>query len=121
MTETDYGVLGTLTSVSYNYDLLPGLIGGWIVLFYCILFLVISFCNFKIKTVSLNHNDILLYCGFSTVKLYINGEVQDELFGRFNKHYLEGKLKDGTRVTATYSVWGFHLSFSNNIEPIDLL
>lgn len=118
--EVDPTIFGRLTITRYDTDLMPGMTYSWFGFFFSLVLFIIYIPFIKIKTTSLNHNYILLYRGFITVKLYINGKFQDELFTRFNKNYLEGKMLDGTRVTASLSYWGFHLTFSSSNESLDL-
>ncbi|MFA6796743.1 MAG: hypothetical protein WCR63_04165 [Bacilli bacterium] len=120
VTETDYGILGIITTTTYNYDFIIGIVLGWALAFWCALIFVISFSLFKTKRVSVGNDDIVLYGGFIKCEMYINDTFQDMIATRFNKGYLEGKLSDGSKVTGSVSWHGYHLSFSNGHEAIDL-
>jgi len=120
VTETDYGILGIITTTTYNYNFIIGMVPSWVLAFYCALIFVMSFFLFKTKSVSVGDDDIVLYGGFIKCEMYINGTFQDKIATRFNKGYLEGKLSDGSTVTESVSWHGYHLTFSNGHEAIDL-
>lgn len=113
------GIPGVQTT-TYNPDYITGVIVGWVGAFWCTLLFLFSVIFLRTKAISVGNDEIMVYSGFIKNELYVNGEFCDKIATRFNKGYLEGKLSDGSKVTASVSWHGYHLSFSGGHEAIDL-
>ena len=113
--ETVWGM--QLISYSRTYLVIPAACGVVISIMSLITFVIdVLYCG--TKTAETQNDSILIYTGLLCRSLYINEEKADTLLG---KSYLEGKLSDGVRLTASYQFFNsFHLTFSDNRTPIDL-
>lgn len=109
----------TYESITYtkNYLITPTIIG----IFTSFMLIIAIICDFiycGIKTTKSNNDEIMLYTGFLSRTLYINGKKTDVLYT--GRTYLECVLPDGVRMTASYQFFNsFHLTFSDNRQPID--
>ena len=113
--ETVWGM--QLISYSRTYLVIPAACGFFISIMSLITFVIdVLYCG--TKTAETQNDSILIYTGLLCRSLYISEEKADTLLG---KSYLEGKLSDGVRLTASYQFFNsFHLTFSDNRTPIDL-
>jgi len=114
--EIDY-FFGKHQSVSYNKNLLWGIMIGWVILIPLVIVLIGDFIFTKIATVKVGENYITLYRGLLHTNLYVNGEYKNGLiFG----YYLECSLPDGTKVNASLGKWSAHLTFTNGYPAVDV-
>lgn len=106
-------------TVSYNYNFTYGIgIGavGSIVLF---IYLFTDFLLCGVSTGNAGKDTVVVYKGIWRIFLYVNGELLDDTI--FGRTYLEGKTKDGVRITASHGFFNsYHVTFSDNRPPIDL-
>ena len=114
--EVDY-FFGKTQSISYNQDLLWGMLIGWVPFIPLFIFLIGDFVCTKIVTVEVKENYVTFYRGLLHTQLYINGEYKD---GITYGYYLEGALPDGTKVNVALGKWSAHLTFSNGYPAIDV-
>ena len=106
-----------------NVDLLHLII---FVLFISIFFSITTFVLFiydlisqSIKQANSNGDDIIIYRGVFTVKLYVNNELIGTFYTR--RSYVEGQIRDGVKITCIQSYFNtYHIVFSDNRNPIDL-
>ena len=73
----------------------------------------------SIKQANSNGDDIIIYRGCFTIKLYVN----NELIGTFytKRLYVEGQIRNGVKITCMQSYFNtYHIVFSDNRNPIDL-
>ena len=73
----------------------------------------------SIKQANSNGDDIIIYRGCFTVKLYVN----NELIGTFytKRLYVEGQIRNGVKITCMQSYFNtYHIVFSDNRNSIDL-
>ena len=106
-----------------NVDLLHLIV---FVLFISIFFCITTFVLFiydlisqSVKQANSNGDDIIIYRGCFTVKLYVN----NELIGTFytKRSYVEGQIRNGVKITCMQSYFNtYHIVFSDNRNPIDL-
>ena len=106
-----------------NVDLLHLIV---FVLFISIFFCITTFVLFiydlisqSIKQANSNGDDIIIYRGCFTVKLYVN----NELIGTFytKRSYVEGQIRNGVKITCMQSYFNtYHIVFSDNRNSIDL-
>ena len=106
-----------------NVDLLHLIV---FVLFISIFFCITSFVLFiydlisqSVKQANSNGDDIIIYRGCFTVKLYVN----NELIGTFytKRSYVEGQIRNGVKITCMQSYFNtYHIVFSDNRNSIDL-
>ncbi len=106
-----------------NVDLLHLIV---FVLFISIFFCITTFVLFiydlisqSVKQANSNGDDIIIYRGIFTVKLYVN----NELIGTFytKRSYVEGQIRNGVKITCMQSYFNtYHIVFSDNRNPIDL-
>lgn len=106
-----------------NVDLLHLIV---FVLFISIFFCITTFVLFiydlisqSIKQANSNGDDIIIYRGCFTVKLYVN----NELIGTFytKRSYVEGQIRNGVKITCMQSYFNtYHIIFSDNRNSIDL-
>ena len=106
-----------------NVDLLHLIV---FVLFISIFFCITSFVLFiydlisqSVKQANSNGDDIIIYRGIFTVKLYVN----NELIGTFytKRSYVEGQIRNGVKITCMQSYFNtYHIVFSDNRNSIDL-
>ena len=115
--EIDYGFIKR-QSVTYNSDLMWGIMIGLLGFIPSIIFLIEDFVFSRLATVEVNGNYLTFYRGLIHTSLYVNGEYKDglSLFG----YYLEAPLPDGTKVTVALGKWSVHLTFSNGYPSIDV-
>ncbi|NLD26559.1 MAG: hypothetical protein GX661_04280 [Acholeplasmataceae bacterium] len=105
--------------VEYNYAYMYGIIPGWFGCFITTTFLLIDLIFCGIKSTKSNEDMIVIYRNLYSYRLYINGELKDKI--SWARTYLEAKMSDGSRVVASFQVFNsFHLTFSDNRNPIDL-
>ncbi len=106
-----------------NVDLLHLIV---FVLFISIFFCITTFVLFiydlisqSVKQANSNGDDIIIYRGIFTVKLYVN----NELIGTFytKRSYVEGQIRNGVKITCMQSYFNtYHIVFSDNRNSIDL-
>lgn len=106
-----------------NVDLLPLLLLLFIISLYFSLttFILIIFELIfqSIKQANSNGDDIIIYRGCFTIKLYVN----NELIGTFytKRSYVEGQIRNRVKITCMQSYFNtYHIVFSDNRNPIDL-
>lgn len=106
-----------------NVDILPLLLLIFIISLYFSLttFILIIFELIfqSIKQANSNGDDIIIYRGCFTIKLYVN----NELIGTFytKRSYVEGQIRNGVKITCMQSYFNtYHIVFSDNRNPIDL-
>ncbi len=114
--EIDY-FFGKYQSVSYNKNLIWGIMIGWVPLIPLVIVLICDFVFTKIVTIEVGENYVTFYRGLLHTNLYVNGEYKNGLiFG----YYLECSLPDGTKVNAALGKWSAHLTFTNGYPSVDV-
>lgn len=105
-------------SVTYNTDLLWGLMISWVPLIPLVIVVICDYLFVKFHTVQVGDDYITLHRGFSSIALYINGEERDSII--LNGYHLEAALSDGSKVHVALGKWSAYLTFTNGHPPIDL-
>lgn len=115
--EIDYGFIKR-QQVTYNDNLLFGVLIGFVGFIFSAIFLICDLLYSKTVSVEVSGNYVTFYRGLFHTNLYINGEYKDglTLFG----YYLEAPLPDGTKVTVSLGKWSSHISFSNGYPSVDV-
>lgn len=106
-----------------NVDLLHLIV---FVLFISIFFCITTFVLFiydlisqSVKQANSNGDDIIIYRGIFTVKLYVNNELIGTFYTR--RSYVEGQIRNGVKITCMQSYFNtYHIVFSDNRNSIDL-
>ncbi len=116
VTNIGQGLFGYQT-VDYNtaYTVLAAIFFGIYCMSFIALFLNMIFL--RVKTAEVDGNLITVYIGLLAPIMYINGKDCERC-----GYYLEGKLKDGSVATVSFSrnrLYG-HITFSNGNPPIDI-
>ncbi len=107
------------TTVTYNEELIPGLFFSWFGFIVLSITFLFDLAFSSIKTEEVQGSVITIYNRLFYTKLYIDRECQDILI--FRRKYLEGRLKNGTIVTATKGMFNsYHLSFSKPHQTKDI-
>lgn len=96
------------------------------VLFISIFFCITTFVLFiydlisqSVKQANSNGDDIIIYRGIFTVKLYVNNELIGTFYTR--RSYVEGQIRNGVKITCMQSYFNtYHIVFSDNRNSIDL-
>lgn len=74
--------------------------------------------NVRIYYAEIDGEDIIIDRGAFVVKLLVNGEEQDTMFG---KSYMEAKLGSGVGIVVCAQAFlSYHITFSDGRKPIDL-
>lgn len=111
-------LLPSYTYETYNYSYISGQVIGYVVVFYVAVFLIVDLLCWTFKTVQAGDSFITIYRGGFKIAMYIDGELVDAIYGF--RHYLEGKLKDGSTVSASFGRWSGRMVFTNGHAPIDI-
>lgn len=106
-----------------NVDILPLLLLIFIISLYfsltTFILIIYELISKSIKQANSNGDDIIIYRGCFTIKLYVN----NELIGTFytKRSYVEGQIRNGVKITCMQSYFNtYHIVFSDNRNPIDL-
>lgn len=79
---------------------------------------LLELLNVRIYYAEIDGEDIIIDRGAFLVKLLVNGEEQDTMFG---KSYMEAKLGSGVGIVVCAQAFlSYHIMFSDGRKPIDL-
>lgn len=80
---------------------------------------IYDFISNIVKQANSNGDDIIIYRGVFTVKLYVNNEIIETFYTR--RSYVEGQIRSGVKITCMQSYFNtYNIMFSDNRNPIDL-
>lgn len=113
--EIDFGFY-THQSVSYNYDLIFGILAGGMGLLVCGAFLLVDLLCCKLASFQIGNDLLIFYSGFTRPTLYVNGTAHRAQ----QPHYLEAPLSDGSRAIVSLGKWSSHISFTNGHPAVDI-
>lgn len=113
--ETDFGFY-THQSVSYNYDLIFGILAGGMGLLVCGCFLVVDLLCCRLASFQMGDDRLIFYSGFTRPTLYVNCTAHHAQ----RNHYLEAPLSDGSRAIVSIGKWSSHISFTNGHPAVDI-
>ena len=106
-------------SVTYNEDLMWGLLIGALGLIYTAIFLIADFIFTQVVTFDIDGDSITFYRGCVHTDLYVNGEKCDSLSLGF-RNCMEATLSDGTKVNVALGKYSARFIFSNGHPSMDI-
>lgn len=105
--------------VTYNEDLMWGILIGAFGLIYSAIFLIVDFIFTQVVTFDVDEDSIIFYRGCVHTDLYINGEKCDSLSFGF-RNCMEATLSDGTKVNVSLGKYSARFIFSNGHPSMDI-
>ena len=106
-------------SITYNEDLLWGILIGAFGLIYTAIFLIADFIFTQVVTFDIDGDSITFYRGCVHTDLYVNGEKCDSLSLGF-RNCMEATLSDGTKVNVALGKYSARFIFSNGHPSMDI-
>ena len=105
--------------VTYNEDLMWGILIGAFGLIYSAIFLIVDFIFTQVVTFDVDEDSITFYRGCVHTDLYINGEKCDSLSFGF-RNCMEAALSDGTKMNVALGKYSARFIFSNGHPSMDI-
>lgn len=103
-------------SYSADYDIAIMITG--LIFAFCIAILISDLLVSRVYYKQIDGQDVIVYNGLGFVRLLVDGKEVDVMF---MKGYAQTKLKSGvTIVVSPQFFMSYHLTFSDNRDPIDL-
>ena len=106
-------------SVTYNENLMWGILIGGFGLVYSVIFLIADFIFTQMVTFEIDGDHITFYRGCIHTDLYVNGEKCDRLSLGF-RNCMEATLSDGTKVNVSLGKYSARFIFSNGHPSMDI-